>query len=259
MNNYNNIALVIVSCDKYSDLWEPYIYFFKKHWQDCSFDKYFLTNHLESPDPDFKALKVYEDVSWSDNLTRAINMLDVNYEYVMLFLEDLILSEKVNNLLLNFTIEDFIKRNGNYIKLIKNQNATKKTSSYLSEIPKESLYRTTSVFALWKKETLLKLLKPGENAWEFERNGSIRSDSYFGFYICNNSIFNHKHLVIKGKLLLDAKRWICKNGYTKPIERDKFSYKDFIKYKTYKILRTIFWGFIPLKHSRKVYNHLSNA
>ena len=43
------IAFVVLTCDKYSDLWPMYIHFFEKNWQDCPYDRYFVTNHDNFP------------------------------------------------------------------------------------------------------------------------------------------------------------------------------------------------------------------
>ena len=32
----NDLAVVLITCDKYSWLWEPWLYYFRKHWHvDC--------------------------------------------------------------------------------------------------------------------------------------------------------------------------------------------------------------------------------
>ena len=38
-------ALLVLSCDEYSDLWNIFIKQFAVNWPDCPLDKYFVTNH----------------------------------------------------------------------------------------------------------------------------------------------------------------------------------------------------------------------
>jgi hypothetical protein len=73
--NKNDTALLVISCDKYADLWEPFLYFFNKNWPDCPLDKYFIANEKSVPDPHFKTIQLKDDISWSDNLIKALNQL----------------------------------------------------------------------------------------------------------------------------------------------------------------------------------------
>ena len=36
-------AVVVCSCDKYSDLWDPYFELFKKFWADCPYPVFLNT------------------------------------------------------------------------------------------------------------------------------------------------------------------------------------------------------------------------
>jgi hypothetical protein len=53
--------------------------------------------------------------------------------------------------------------------------------------------------SLWRKEVLRELLKPGESAWDFEIHGTVRSDTYDGFYAAWRNCFTVINGVIKGK------------------------------------------------------------
>jgi hypothetical protein len=147
---------------------------------------------------------------------------------------------------------------GNYIKLIKKQRANKKINQYFSEVYPGMLYRSTCVYALWKRETLLRLLVPGENAWQFEINGSKRSDEYHGFYVVNKSIFRLIHLVVKGKLLRHQFRKIKRLGYQQTILRGVFGVRENLWYVFKFNFRGIIWSFIPYKYHRIAYNKLKN-
>lgn len=40
------IAVLIVSCDKYSDLWDPFLRAFDRYWPDCPFTVSLLSSHI---------------------------------------------------------------------------------------------------------------------------------------------------------------------------------------------------------------------
>ena len=41
------VAILICSCDYYSDCWEPIICSFNKYWPDCEYPRYIVTNYEE--------------------------------------------------------------------------------------------------------------------------------------------------------------------------------------------------------------------
>ena len=52
---------------------------------------------------------------------------------------------------------------------------------------------------LWRKSVLERLLRPGESAWEFEINGTARSDEFDLFYSTVAPHFTLINCVIKGR------------------------------------------------------------
>lgn len=257
MNN-NDISLLVSSCDKYSDLWPLFFEFFCKNWSDCPFDKYILTNNIKEIKSDFKPINVGEDISWSDNLLFALDK--INTPYIFIFLDDVLINKKVDNLLLSEILDDFEYNNGQYLKFLSqpksNYNAN---SSYFMSLPIGSQYRATAVFALWKVETLKKILRSGENAWEFEEFGSIRSDVFDNFYVTKENFFAYVHTVVRGKFLKSAYREIIKVDpkFEALIKRDiNTSFFEFkIQLKVYR--HKLFNFLIPMNKRRSVRKLLS--
>lgn len=208
----NKIALLVLSCDSYSDLWPIFITQFDKNWPDCPFDKYISTNFFDANSDNFKSLKIGKDNSWSDGVIKSLNKIKNQYEYALITLEDLILTEKVDNEKFQTIVSEFTKLNGNYLKFIRKPRPTNNFNKYFGEIKPGSLYRPTCVYALWKIETLLKLLVETENAWEFERFGSVRSDKYNGFYVIYSDFFKVSNTVVKGKWVPKERRRIESQG-----------------------------------------------
>jgi hypothetical protein len=72
--------------------------------------------------------------------------------------------------------------------------------------------------ALWHKAALLKLLQPGESAWDIERQGSPRSNELTGgFYGLPFStrwkpLLPERHLVQKGQLMRAALPFLQREG-----------------------------------------------
>jgi hypothetical protein len=74
-----------------------------------------MTNYFDFDKNGIKALKVGEDKDWSSNLKKALQI--INTEYVLLWLDDVFLSEKVDYSQLN-DIMNFIEcYNPNFLRL----------------------------------------------------------------------------------------------------------------------------------------------
>lgn len=194
-------AFVILSCDRYSGLWEKQFKVLDKYWSDCPYPKYLLTNHKDPNRPDIKAIKVGEDQSWSANLKKALEILRPEYDYILLTFDDLFLVETVNNRLLAQVLESFHSLNGQFLQLIKWHNKPKSINDLLGLIEPGSLYRPNCVYALWNIDILNNLLVNNETAWEFERNGAQRSNHYDAFYVVHQDIFKYRNTVIRGKIV----------------------------------------------------------
>ncbi|MBN2286921.1 MAG: hypothetical protein JXQ26_09735 [Tissierellales bacterium] len=247
-----NIALVVLSCDSYSDLWPIFIKQFEKEWSNCPFDKYISTNFLSANSDSFKDIRIGEDNSWSDGVIKTLSRLKERYEYALITLEDLVLMEKVDNAEFTIMVETFKKLDGNYLKFIRKPRPTNKVNSLFGEIKPGSLYRPTCVYAIWKIETLLKLLVDAENAWQFERFGSIRSDKYDGFYVVYEDFFKVSNTVVKGKWVPKEKEKIEQLGYSIDSSKKTLSRIEATKLRLNTYIFNIFTRLIPWKYRRSI-------
>ena len=94
MDTKPKIDLLVVSCDTFSDVWNPFFKSLRHYWKDCGLNIYLLSNEKECKELNVKTIKVGADISWSDNLIKAIDSL--KSEYVLLLLEDLLLENPRN-------------------------------------------------------------------------------------------------------------------------------------------------------------------
>ena len=193
----SKFVILVVSCDKYSDLWNPFFKSFFRFWPDCPFDIYLLSNHKYTNIPKVKNLLIGSDISWSDNLYKGLDYL--KEDYIFLFLDDLFLLDfvKTDEVLRLFTW--IIESDANYVRMNPSPKPDKKYNELVGTVSKGTIYRTATILSIWKKNILLNLLKSGESAWDFEIFGSIRSDKYENFYSTWEKYFSFMNGVIKGK------------------------------------------------------------
>lgn len=246
----NKFAILVVSCDKYSDLWNPFFKSFFRFWPDCPFNIYLLTNYEFVDILQVKNLLIGDDISWSDNLYKALNYL--KEDYIFLFLDDLFLLDfvKTDEVLRLFTW--IIESNANYVRINPSPKPNKRYNELVGIVSKGTIYRTSTVMAIWKKNILLNLLKNGENIWDFEIYGSIRSDSYDAFFCTWKKYFFIINTVIKGKWMRSAIKELKSLGIEIDLSKRKvMTFEETIKY-YFSRKRSGLLKLFPAKYRRKL-------
>ena len=194
-------ALLIISCDNYSDLWAPMINSIENSWPDCPLEKFIVTNKKKISLHGFNSIEVGKDKGWSSGVLLAISKLEEKYDYVLTTIEDTPLSEKVNTEKFINLFNSFIKDKGHFLSLTGRPSPNKKYNSLYGMIIPKSKYRANCVFGIWKIDSLKSMLSIEENAWEFETNIIERSKHLSGFYSVNKSFFTYLHIVNRGKFI----------------------------------------------------------
>lgn len=184
----NSYALFINTCDKFEDCWDPFFKLFSIYWPNYKGEIYLNTEYKDYSFGDLniiplKVAKEKQDrhqITWSECLMRALNKID----------KDIVLYMQEDYFLKDYVKTDLIDR---YAKLINdnndiscihltdqaiiNEDSPEKYDG-LTTVKLKQRYRLSCQAALWKKDILLKHLRPYENAWEFEEFGSQRSAIY---------------------------------------------------------------------------------
>ena len=67
-----DIAIIILSCDKFKVTWKPCFDHLFNSWPNCPYNVYLLNNLTPSKDKRVKDLLVGEDLNWSDTLRKGL-------------------------------------------------------------------------------------------------------------------------------------------------------------------------------------------
>lgn len=174
LNKYDT-AIVVPSCDAYEDAWLPFFTFFFKYWPDCPFPIYLITDHKIYPDNRVKTIALGQDFGWANNMKLVLDKIPENY--FLYFLEDVFLTKKVDTARILRLLDLAKKENISCLRLFPEPGADKswRDNKELGLIAKDAPYRVSTMTAIWPKDAFIRLLKPGENAWQFELDGTKRS------------------------------------------------------------------------------------
>lgn len=186
----NNTAVLVLSCDKYSDIWPVFFDFFDKYWSDCPYPVYLATNTLKYERKGVIQLFSNKHTTWSDELATILQQ--IKEKNVILILEDYFIYKHVNNNEIKTLIDLFENKNAAFCrlacfpKMYDELWPFKKFKDVVDygEISPDVKYRVCLQTALWNKNDLSSLLKAEENPWQFEIEGSLRSNELNKPFLC---------------------------------------------------------------------------
>jgi len=211
------MKILVGTCDKYKDTWEPFIHGFKKYWANCPWVLCWACNTIE---PAYGTpLLSGEYNNWSRTMISALNK--INDEVILLLLDDYWLTKEPDTKKIERYVDLLLGSNVEHIRLIPSEDIEGSFCDLdVNLFKNDAPYRCSTQAGLWKRQTLLDLLKDGEDIWTFENEASKRSKGKL--FTCANKYLIHyvypedpdfdwkKQPVENGKWTKDAKRYIQK-------------------------------------------------
>lgn len=255
----NSFAIVIVSCDKYSDLWDPFFQSFWKQWPDCQFPVYLQTNEVKYTGKyKGRAINILcgKDNDWSTSLKRTLTKIPE--KYVFMWNEDLFLSAPVSTALFLEYIELMKKHKGKHIhyRCIPGPDAYIE-NGVLGVYDRGMPYRSI-VMGFWDSAYLQTILLDGESPWQFEIMGSYRASYEDGFFCANKKIIEFVHMAEKGKWQHTGLTYCRRNNIRLTLSARPSSSANFIKSDLAKLYFNVVIS-IPWRLRIKIMNILRKA
>lgn len=206
-----SLGIVVASCDKYSDLWEPLFGEFFNYWPDCPYPIYLVANHKKFSDPRVTTLLAGDDIDWSSTITAALDQ--IRHSHVLFWIDDAFLAEQVHTARIENIFERMKELDGAFWRLRPNPMPKAKLDETTGVLAPEAAYRATLFPTIWKMSTLQQILRAGESAWSFELQGTERSRKLDGFYTVLDPVFAYWHGVERGVWIRPAARGLERRGY----------------------------------------------
>jgi hypothetical protein len=195
-----DLSILVLSCDKYSDLWPIFFCALKKNWPDCPFPISLSTGFMSYPVKNIRTLHYGDDVDWSTNVLKSLEAIESSH--VLILLEDFILRSPVNSRMVELAWRECVRRNAGLIRLIPNPPLELRPRSIVQEVPSGTPYRVNLQGSIWRKDFLRNLLLPGESAWQFEVNGTRRSNG-----ISTEILSTKDHVLTYRHHVVEKGRW----------------------------------------------------
>lgn len=239
MSRNNQLSIVVVSYDGYSDLWNDFFALKNQNWPDCPFNTYLANNCKSFKDESVKVINCGKNAQWSDRARCALEKIDT--PYVCMMVEDFFISERIDNAEVLEAL-DIIERNE--LRFYKIQTMSKITTppyeniSFLHTIPSNLKYGISLTTAIWERRYILDLLgKESYNPWRFEIarveeavNSSVPAQCLGVFD--ERNIFHICHMVVQGKFIPSALKEMERKGYVVDVtQREVLEGIQYLRYR----------------------------
>ena len=211
----NKITYLILSCDKFSDLWDANLKMLRSNWPDRTFETFIVTDkETDRTFPDANIIAAGSNLEWSDRLKYALQY--VKTDYLFLTLDDYFLVEKVDYKRIEHLVSIMEKDDYSYIRLFKNpKKATGdkvQNEEDLYYINNEVNYSVNLYSGLWSKHFFSYCLKEPRTAWMFEVTLHESAIEYGAHCLVSYSDdYKILDVVRKGKILRSAARYFKKH------------------------------------------------
>lgn len=168
-------AVLMTTCAKFQEAWDPFFILFRKFWPDCPYRLYMATDRGAREDVEVLKQPDNMDRGWSSNLLSSLERMEE--DRVILFLEDFLLTAPVDTKTVRHLVRHAYDLDLGCLRVFPCPGPSGEWfgCSSLGSIRLKDEYRVSTQVAIWDRLVLADLLREGETAWQFETNGSERS------------------------------------------------------------------------------------
>lgn len=213
----SNCTILVLSCDKYADLWEPFFGQFWKYWPDCPYPVVLGSNTKGYKHPKVKTILSGPDRDWSSSLRTILEKIST--PYIFLLLDDIFPVEKIRSKDFSEALEFLMENKGKHMHMFPSPKPDRlATDPRFGVYEPGAPYRSTAM-GFWEVSYLHDFLITGENPWNFEIMGSYRTRYTDGFYCAMKLLFKRLHVVEKGSIFAEAYEY-C-NAHSIPLDTKK--------------------------------------
>lgn len=194
----DKMALLVLSCDGYSDLWDDFFNLRDRFWPDCPYKWYVVTESKDYQRDGVEVIKCGKDLNWAGRFRKAVKY--VNTPYIGLFLDDYFITEKIDTHLINSLVArmeteriSLINTSDVFYTIINNRKL-EYYDDHLIRIPDNLLYGISTASALWESSYLLSKIGEGDySAWQFEidRYKEAKTTGFGGLLLCDDRMPFH--------------------------------------------------------------------
>lgn len=169
------MKVLVCSCDKNYDLFEPFYHCIEKYWKEHP-EIIYATETIRNPY--YKTISINETLDrWTKRIRKTLNLIDDNE--ILLMIDDIFIREPVDTKRIDYARAN-LKGNiacFNFEKVF-NQDDQESGLNGWKIRKKGSPYELSLMCGLWDKEKLLKVLENDSDPWTVEYNQDTKGFDY---------------------------------------------------------------------------------
>jgi hypothetical protein len=238
----SDVSAVVASYDGSADIWPGFFGQMFGLWPDLPYPLYLISNHLAFPDRRVTALRVGDDLSWSETLARGLERLSTRY--VLLILDDFFLTAPVDTALVQRLHAAMVAKGAAYLRLAPKPQADMPCPDMpeIGTVSRGAPYRASLQMAFWDRNVLLRLLRRDESAWDFELKASRRSDAMSEPFLGvrdDHAAISYRHVLVRGKFVPAAVRHFAPLGVHFDLSRRPMESELYLRWQASWVRRTL--------------------
>ena len=175
----DSVAVLINSCDAYTDVLDYFFFFYKKFW-NCPYKTYLNMEDVAYKNDILEKTFVFGKTAWSKRLIKCLK--EIEQEFVIMFLDDFFLVDYVDQKKLDECVSRMQNdRSIGYFMFephLSDKFGMPKEDDYFRKRDKRERYLCSAQIILWRKSYLLRVMRKRESPWEFETYGTFRMRHY---------------------------------------------------------------------------------
>lgn len=192
-----DIAVLVLSCDRYRDLWQPYFELFFRFWPDVPFRVVLLANEADFEHPRVDVVRSGPDAGWAPSLRRGLEQLTESH--VLTLVEDAFFAAPVEAREIEKTVRWAVANGATACRMRPQPPADLPTNEEgIGRVSEGMLYRTSLFATLWRRDKLIELLPDEQSAWSFELDGHLATAHDPAYFATYKNLFPYIHGVEKG-------------------------------------------------------------
>lgn len=244
----SDTIIFIAAKDSYADTWDPFFKLFFKHWPDCPYPMYMLTEARVFAHPKVNPLIIPLEPgkSWTEQWTDRVRtaLARTEAKFLIFFHTDYFLSGKVNTARIEALKKMLEPGDIGYIRLVPVPPPTEDFAgdSALGTIDKKEDYSVSFQPGMWRRDTFEAILAFGPGPIDIELKGSKNSHTIPQTFLSakrGHPALPYIHGIGKDTWLYEAQKLLASEGF-RVGNRRKENFKTYIARKSG--LRRLYYG-----------------
>jgi len=205
------VCLLVSSSDNTADVFQQVAPAFSRHWPACKLDRFVGGNSPPATAVDgFTPVLCPQASGWREELAHQVAALPAQYDHVLLFLDDFLILDTVDDKALMRLLAESLAQRLPYLRLwpelrslagqaVWRLGAGRATGALVA-LPADTPYYSALQVTLWQRAHLAALLDHAGSIWDFE----LQRPAATHYAVAGAPPIRYRHVVERGLWMRDA-------------------------------------------------------